>query len=664
MPRDIEAELRRSLQARAADVTPDPAMYARVQARIRRGRTFRFALAGAAAALAVTGVAVAAPRLMDRVIEFEPPAVATQPAPEATPEATEPAPAATTGDSRLVFTDGNAVQGIALDGESAETLMAFGCPAGAECEEIGSVAAFADGGDSGAVTSVAVTCDGVRYSRGAGNVSSLPVDNGTCATSVAFSPDGTHLAWITEPDGGGEPMLHTVDWSATGPGTDDASFGLPWAGASEVSIQDWVWTEDGSDTASGYLALRARREGVIQMLRMPIERQADGAIGVTWEASPVEARPGFVPVAFAASGSAVTHTLEVLQEPDGLTGASVVRRIGSEIDDEIAVPDELFDSPNFNESDLWMSDNGAAVVFGNAGSGRAWYVEYGMGRSTPVPLNATIIHADLLLTTTQPAGPGETESELAATTEVEVYFGMTGADACVADHPVTREVVSPGVARGAITELLAGPSSRESNEGITSGFTANTAGALNDIEIVDGQARVDFDDFSAVVETDSCTKSAILDSLDKTLLQFPTVTSTQYSFGGDVQAWEDWLGESGDAVPQPPQPVQDTAQAVRELAEARNYDGLRDYMPPTFACMYSDQQSPDDCIAYWQDLEAQGQDPLGRLAKLLSGLPAPIEEAGMWVWPPQWADPDSSYSGHRVGIAEDGTWRYFNPPGG
>ena len=648
----LEDDLRRTLQTRANDVTPDPATFARVQTRIRRQRTFRLAFAGLATALAVSGIALAAPGLIDRRIEFEPGPVATAPAPDATasPAVSEPSAGPVPADTRLVFTDGESVQAMALDGESAEELMrsdyAPSCPAGFECQPVQSVAAL----PGQEITAVAAEgCNGVRSSSSADET----LFQDTCPSSVSFSPSGGHLAWISEGEPEGEPMLHTVDWTGDGPGQEDASLGLPWADVSEVSIQDWITTGDGM--LQGELILRGRRNGVIQLVRLPIEQQPDGALAVPYgPAPPVEARPGFVPLAFAASGTGVEHTLEARQEPDGYAEETIVRRIGTEIDAQIAAPADLFDGPDFNESDLWMSDNGAALAFGNAATGKAWYLLYSPEKVGEVPrqMAATVRRGELIVMPppdlpTEPAAPS-------TTVEVDVYFGMEGADACSANQQVTREVQAPGVAVGAVSQLLQGPSSRESNEGIVSPFSANTADALIGIVISNGVAEVDLADFRDVVGDDSCTKSAILDALDKTLKQFPTVTSTRYLFDGDARAWETWLGASPEAPPFLPDFVHETYDDILAAARSRNWDALARLSSET-SCTFSDQKEP--CVPHWQKLEEQGEDPLGVLVDTLEREAARNPDAPIWVWPAEHLE--GGYLGPRVGIREDGVWMYF-----
>ena len=684
MPRDIEAELRRSLQARATDITPDPALYSRVQARIRRGRTFRFAFAGLATAMVIAGVAVAAPRMIDRVIEFEPGpgGVATQPAPEPTatpPEGTKLARPPS------VFSDGESVF-FQRDEESAPELLV---------KSRGSVADVAvrptspdrlelvySVTDDASALSACGRLDLFRREAD-GSEGTLSVVQGDprgapgpdCPSSPMFSPDGRHLAWLARSEIDDSWSIETADLTEDGLGTEDAGFGLPWPADQPVDIQDWVWEEQTATTASGFLVVRTQRNGGWMLLKFPIERQGDGALAVGPGAAPITSMTGDdTPVAFASGGGDfsrdedTTYVMEINMARAGIEGGRIVRRVGAETGGVLDLPPELFNSTNppFDVADLWMSAAGDILVYGNSGPRMAWGVDW--STAEPDRWNVwvndsvqAIVAGDLLMQAAgePPIGDGEIGGDdgTQAQTAVEVYFGMTGADACVADQPVTRVVEGAGVARAAITELLEGPNSRESNEGITSPFSANTAGALNDIKIVDGQAQVDFDDFSADVGNDSCTKSAIEDSLNKTLFQFETITSTLYSFNGDFEAWNTWLGLDSET---PPAPVVDTQKAIYAAALGHDWAALRQLSAET-SCTLSDQKEP--CVPYWKEQEANGEDPLGTLVDLLEMPAAKMPDSPMWVWPEEWAAGEG-YNGPRIGIDEDGVWRYYVQQGG
>ena len=668
----MEDRLRRSLEARADDVTPDPALFSVIQSRIRRGRTFRFALAGVAATLAIGGAALAAPALIERRIEFEPPGLATQPAPEPTetsavvPRETEAPPPATAGPSPImVFTDSDGVYSMATDGESAEELIADPCPQNAVCDRSFGWyhVAAAPGSDASSPKAVAAMgCGGLGIS---GQGSRLMED--TCPTSVTLSPDAQHVAWVGQAGGEGHWTLHTADWTGVGIG-DTASFGLDLGSEAEVRIEDWVWAEGGEET-TGWLFLRVVGPDATDVYRLRIDRQADGELAVPWTTlEPLQTETEWTTVAVTYGGGDYAKQEDTLYRMevrlgDGVEAARIFRTVGAEGGGILNLPvDELTartpGNQRFELSWLWMTASGSTVVYGSRGEQTSWVADFSDSDPRAVPLGATISHADLV-----PPQLDSGPTSPLKTLPVAVHFGMEGAEACVADQQVTRFVQPPAMARGALTELLEGPTSRESNEGIVSPFNANTVGLLKHITIVDGRARVDFStELTEAVGTDACVKSAILDSLDKTLSQFSTITSTVYMLDGDSEAWRSWIGQDTEHTP-PPAAVTQTAEAIRAAAEVKDWPALRQLSQET-ACTMSDQQGR--CVPYWKDQEANGEDPLGVMVQVLGEAPTQNPDAPtMWVWPPEWSDPEASgYNGPRIGIDEDGVWRYFVQQGG
>ena len=130
-------------------------------------------------------------------------------------------------------------------------------------------------------------------------------------------------------------------------------------------------------------------------------------------------------------------------------------------------------------------------------------------------------------------------------------------------------------------------------------------------------------------------------------------------------------------TPLVPAEVERTRAAVQEAAEARDYDALAELVPESGFNYSFGGAFPGGAVAYWQDLEAKGEDPLGDLARILS-LPYSLY-AGSYVWPFSYnlapnelteyergllgdlADDyaGESYLGWRAGINPDGHWSFF-----
>jgi hypothetical protein len=99
------------------------------------------------------------------------------------------------------------------------------------------------------------------------------------------------------------------------------------------------------------------------------------------------------------------------------------------------------------------------------------------------------------------------------------------------------------VLHGALTALLAGPTSEERAQGLESWFSAETADALRSVALSGGVARVDLRDLRDLIPgaSSSCGSAVLLGQLDATVTQFPGVTRAVYSLDGDVDAFYEWL---------------------------------------------------------------------------------------------------------------------------
>jgi len=176
-------------------------------------------------------------------------------------------------------------------------------------------------------------------------------------------------------------------------------------------------------------------------------------------------------------------------------------------------------------------------------------------RAVKVALLLSVILAGIVLgacgTDGGDAAPPDTTTSITSTTstttssEIKVFFTPEGAaqEDCAAVEPVNRTADGDALLEAAMTELLKGPTAEEAAAGLTSWFSADTAGMLNSVVIDDRTARIDFADFSTLIPnaSTSCGSAMLLAQLDATAAQFDPVDETIYSFDGDVASFYEWL---------------------------------------------------------------------------------------------------------------------------
>ena len=125
-----------------------------------------------------------------------------------------------------------------------------------------------------------------------------------------------------------------------------------------------------------------------------------------------------------------------------------------------------------------------------------------------------------------------------------------------------------------------------------------------------------------------------------------------------------------------PDAVEETRRGLLEAAQSGDVEALEPFVTDRLSYTFGEPVE-GGAIAYFEQLEAEGQDPLGTLATLLQ-LPSTLAQ-GNYVWPwvytvqasdlteyekqllGDFADDfaDQTYLGYRVGIAPDGTWIFF-----
>lgn len=124
-------------------------------------------------------------------------------------------------------------------------------------------------------------------------------------------------------------------------------------------------------------------------------------------------------------------------------------------------------------------------------------------------------------------------------------------------RPVPRQIPETrNPLEATLTNLLKGPTDAEQKNGFGTWFSAATEGMLRSARIYpEGRAVVDFADFSRIIPNASTSAGSrgLMLVLNHTVFQFPEVTSVEYHFNGDCQAFGDWL-QVGNClvVPRPP----------------------------------------------------------------------------------------------------------------
>jgi hypothetical protein len=129
---------------------------------------------------------------------------------------------------------------------------------------------------------------------------------------------------------------------------------------------------------------------------------------------------------------------------------------------------------------------------------------------------------------------------------VQVFFSdrLAGRPECTPVTPVPRRVQAPAVLRGALVELLEGPSAAEEQVLGPGVLGPQTAGLLQDVRIEDGVATIDLS--PRLLELGelgtACGSAALTAQLDATATQFPTVDRAVYTVDGQPCRFEELVG--------------------------------------------------------------------------------------------------------------------------
>lgn len=123
-------------------------------------------------------------------------------------------------------------------------------------------------------------------------------------------------------------------------------------------------------------------------------------------------------------------------------------------------------------------------------------------------------------------------------TTVKIFFGNIVFDPDVADcekaYEIERRIPkTESVARGALEELLKGPTKAEDDKGFITSI--NKGVKIQKLVIENGTAKVDFDSQLEYQTGGSCRVAAIRNQIKQTLLQFPSVSSVLISIDGRTE---------------------------------------------------------------------------------------------------------------------------------
>ena len=132
---------------------------------------------------------------------------------------------------------------------------------------------------------------------------------------------------------------------------------------------------------------------------------------------------------------------------------------------------------------------------------------------------------------------------------IKVYFPNTkrdNSDCSVKVYPVTRSITkTPAVAKAALEQLFAGPTTEEKAKGFYSDFSEATKSLLISVNVKNWSAYVNLRDLTTTSNignfTTSCGGSNFFGQVENTMKQFPSIKKVFYAIEGDPSFFYDWM---------------------------------------------------------------------------------------------------------------------------
>lgn len=167
----------------------------------------------------------------------------------------------------------------------------------------------------------------------------------------------------------------------------------------------------------------------------------------------------------------------------------------------------------------------------------------GCDAPTPDPTPSADTAVEDPVDTSEAVGPdtaSDTASGSAEGTDAPVRVWFVRGDGLV---PAPRPAADRTV-RSALESLVAGPTSEERREGLSSWFGDDTRNVLREVRSEGDRVIVDFDESLPQLipgAGSSAGSEVLLGALDSTVFQFPEVAAVEYRMGGSCDAFWEWL---------------------------------------------------------------------------------------------------------------------------
>lgn len=186
----------------------------------------------------------------------------------------------------------------------------------------------------------------------------------------------------------------------------------------------------------------------------------------------------------------------------------------------------------------------AGIIFVVVLVGGGFFYQRQKTNPSPVSPTPTILPSPTLEPTLTPL-PTELPGSQKIT--LRIFFNNSSRNQesdCRKVYPVNRQVTkTTAVAKAALNELFAGPTTAEKAEGYSSFFSSATKNILKSVKVEEETAYVNLTDIRPIIPnaSTSCGSAQFLAEVETTLKQFPTIKKVIFAINGEPQPFYDWI---------------------------------------------------------------------------------------------------------------------------